>query len=695
MGNRRPGERQASIWVASAELPRSAGHPFYERLNRVLDEAGFDAFLAEQCTKFYADGVGRPSLAPGRYFRMLLLGCFEGLDSEHALAWRAADSLNLRQFLDLALEEGPPDHSTVSRTRRRIGLETHRAVFNWVLQRLADAGLLRGTTVGIDATTLEANAALRSIRRDSGEGYDAFLRGLAAASGIPTPTRAELARLDRKRLKKGSNDDRAHPQDPDAKITKLKDGRTRLAHKAEYAVDLETVAVVRVTVLDADSGDTTTMVETLITAAEQVEAVLPPGGGLAQVVADNGYHSNPTVMALAELGLRSYVFGAGPRTAPVVRQRCGPCRPVCQPPSDTASPRAAPAPPARRTARTSSCPSLRDRPTVPRASAGSRQHPQASPRARLRSESGPAHAPADGRRDASKPLGPRLGTHPHPDRSSQPLLELHAAPSGGRFVRPGRDRPLGRRLPTPIPHATSRWFCHRLLAQRRTTMSLRTPVTIPTLLFALCIAPFGVTHSVLAQSGHALTAEERLNALEIEAATWSPDAFLENPPADSFARTLAETPRAIERESFIVAVTPVGSESTARRVRDALADGPASGRRALVTRYEYATGLTIRTWVNLSTREVLAVRRDLNYPAPLAPQELARATQLVEEHDAEIREIARARADEVEYIHMVPANSNWLPSRAGHRLVLLWLSSPVLSQRYLVDLSRAEVIEFP
>ena len=271
------------MWVASAELPRSAGNPFYDRLNRVLDEAGFDVFVEEQCAKFYADGIGRPSLAPGRYFRMLLLGYFEGLDSERAIAWRAADSLSLREFLDVALHEASPDHSTVSRTRRRIDLETHQAVFTWVLQRLSDAGFVKGKTIGIDATTLEANAALRSIvRRDTGESYEAFLHGLAAASGIDTPTRAELARLDRKRPKKGSNDDWTHPQDPDAKITKMKDGRTHLAHKAEHAVDLETGAVVGVTVQDADAGDTTTMVETLVTAAEQVEAVLPAGRGVAE-----------------------------------------------------------------------------------------------------------------------------------------------------------------------------------------------------------------------------------------------------------------------------------------------------------------------------------------------------------------------------------------------------------------------------
>ena len=228
MGKRRRRGRQPSMWVANSDLPRSAGHPFYERLNGVLDEAGFDAFVEEQCAKFYADGVGRPSLAPGRYFRMLLLGYFEGLDSERAIAWRAADSLSLRQFLDVALHEAPPDHSTVSRTRRRIDVETHLAVFTWVLQRLSYAGLVKGETVGIDPTTLKANAALRSIvRRDTGAGYEAFLRQLAAASSIATPTRAELAKLDRKRPKKGSNDDWTHPKDPDAKVTKIGNGKQK------------------------------------------------------------------------------------------------------------------------------------------------------------------------------------------------------------------------------------------------------------------------------------------------------------------------------------------------------------------------------------------------------------------------------------------------------------------------------------
>ena len=308
MGKRRRHARQKTMWVASTDLPQSAGHPFYERLNRVLDDARFDAFVAAQCAKFYTDGVGRPSVAPGRYFRLLLLGYFEGLDSERAIAWRAADSLSIRQFLDLELHEPPPDHSTVSRTRRLIDLETHQAVFTWVLQRLADAQLVKGRTLGIDATTLEANAALRSIvRRDTGEEYDAWLTRLAAASGIATPTRAALARFDRKRKKKGSNDDWTNPHDPDANITKMKDGRTHLAHTAEHAVDLETGAVVGVTVQDAADGDTTTMVETLITAAEQVEAVLPAAAGRTEVVGDKGCHSNDTMVAFADLGIRSYV----------------------------------------------------------------------------------------------------------------------------------------------------------------------------------------------------------------------------------------------------------------------------------------------------------------------------------------------------------------------------------------------------
>jgi transposase len=237
-----------------------------------------------------------------------MIGYFEGLDSERGIAWRTADSLALRTFLGLEITDTPPEHSTISRTRRLIDLETHQAVFTWVLQRIADAGLLKGKTIGIDATTLEANAALRSIvRRDTGDSYQEFLTKLAKESGIETPTREDLARLDRKRAKKGSNDDWTHPHDPDARITKMKDGRTHLAHKTENAVDLETGAVVGVTLQPADTGDTTTMIETLITASEQVEKALPQSGGIQEVVADKGYYSTERIADMDQIGLRSYV----------------------------------------------------------------------------------------------------------------------------------------------------------------------------------------------------------------------------------------------------------------------------------------------------------------------------------------------------------------------------------------------------
>jgi transposase len=312
MGRRKDRGRTPGLWIATNELPRTGGHPFYQRLNQVLDAHAFDEFVEAQCAPFYAETVGRPSLTPGTYFRLLLIGYFEGIDSERGIAWRTADSLALRGFLGLGLDEVPPEHSTISRTRRLIDLETHRAVFTWILQVLATADLVKGNTIGIDATTLEANAALRSIvRRDSGETYQEFLTRLAQASGIKTPTRADLARLDRTRPKKGRNTEWRHPHDPDARITKMKDGRTHLAHKAEHAVDLETGAVVGVTVQGADQGDTTTIAETLTAAAEDLEAVATVTDEhtavIEEVVADKGYHSNQVLVDLAALDLRSYI----------------------------------------------------------------------------------------------------------------------------------------------------------------------------------------------------------------------------------------------------------------------------------------------------------------------------------------------------------------------------------------------------
>ena len=302
---------QSPLWIAASDLPMSPGHPFYVRLNAVLDTHGFDRFAEDQCREFYAKVMGRPGLPPGQYFRLLLIGYFEGIDSERGIAWRAADSLAVRRFVRLALHEPAPDHSTISRTRRLIDVETHRAVFTWVQQRLVEAGLLKGKTVAIDATTLEANAAMRSIvRRDTEETYQEFLTRLAQASGIETPTREDLARLDRKRKKKTSNKDWKHPWDPDAKVAKMKDGRTHLAHKAEHAVDLETGAIVAVTLQGADQGDTTTIVETTRAAAEQLDdaqADVEEPQHLEEIIADKGYHSNQTMVDLDTGDIRSYI----------------------------------------------------------------------------------------------------------------------------------------------------------------------------------------------------------------------------------------------------------------------------------------------------------------------------------------------------------------------------------------------------
>jgi transposase len=294
---------QTPMWVPTTELPVSPGHPFYTKLNALLDAAGFDQFAEGECQEFYAPVMGRPSLPPGRYFRLLLVGYFEGLDSERGIAWRAADSLAVRSFVGLGLDTPAPDHSTLSRTRRLIALEAHRAVFTWVQERLAAAGLLKGRTVAVDATTLEANAAMRSIiRRDTGETYPEFLTRLAAESGIKTPTRAALARLDRRRKKRTSNTDWHNPSDPDAKITKMKDGRTHLAHKAEHAIDLDSGALVAVTLHGADIGDTTSLADTVVTAIEQAAPM-----ALTELVADKGYHSNQTMRDLRAIGIRSYV----------------------------------------------------------------------------------------------------------------------------------------------------------------------------------------------------------------------------------------------------------------------------------------------------------------------------------------------------------------------------------------------------
>ena len=321
MGTRRDRQRQEDLWITHAELAAAPGHPFYQRLHELLDKEKFDEFAEKECAHFYADNNGRPSLTPGTYFRSLLIGYFEGIDSERGIAWRVADSLALRQFLQIGLDEATPNHSTLSRTRRLMDLETHRKVFGWVLGLLADRGLRKGKIVGVDATNLEANAAMRSIvRRDTGQGYEGFLKELAKKSGIETPTREDLARLDRKRKKKGSNQEWQSATDPDARLAKMKDGSTQMAHKAEHAVDMESGAVIAVTLQPADEGDTTTIHETLAQPGEAVAGLIEReadergeakprvhANGITEVVTDKGYHSGRTVMMLGQTAVRTYI----------------------------------------------------------------------------------------------------------------------------------------------------------------------------------------------------------------------------------------------------------------------------------------------------------------------------------------------------------------------------------------------------
>ena len=309
-------DEQDTLFVTHASLRAGAGHPFYEALEKILKAQGFDRYVEELCEGFYKAG-GRPSIPPGIYFRCLLVGLFEGIESERGIAWRVADSMSLRGFLGLPLDKNPPDHSTLSRTRRLIDLEVHQQVFTWVLGVLARAGLVKGKTVGIDATTLEANAAMRSIvRRLDGQAYQDYLTGLAKASGIETPTRQDLAKLDRKRPKKGSNEEWKHPLDPDAQITKMKDGSTHLAHKQEHAVDMDTGAILGVTLHGGAKHDTKTLDETLVVTddnltdvREQVDEKTAEkiSKRVQEAVADRGYHSNEDLVALEESEIRAYI----------------------------------------------------------------------------------------------------------------------------------------------------------------------------------------------------------------------------------------------------------------------------------------------------------------------------------------------------------------------------------------------------
>ena len=305
LGKRKP--KQDELFIPTAKLATGSGHPFYAKLNEVLAEACFDAFVEKLCAPFYKEG-GRPGIPPGVFFRMLFIGYFEGLDSQRGIAWRCADSLALRTFLGIAITEATPVHASMTIIRQRLPESVFDKVFVFVLSLLNDKGLLRGKTIGIDATTLEANAAMKSIvRKDTGEDWKQYLRGLAQAEGIENPTEEDLRRLDRGRKdKKVSNEQWESPIDPDSRIAKMKDGRTHLAYKAEHAVDLVSEAIVATTVTFADKSDPQSGPVTLNLAAANL-VLAGSETELAETVMDKGYHDNRLLARMTEQGVRTYI----------------------------------------------------------------------------------------------------------------------------------------------------------------------------------------------------------------------------------------------------------------------------------------------------------------------------------------------------------------------------------------------------
>jgi transposase len=298
----RDGEVQPDLIVTWADIPRSPGHAFYDRLQKLLVEADFDRFVEATCQPYYAPRMGAPSLPPGRYFRMHMIGYFEGLDSERGIVWRCSDSLSLREFLRLSSREKVPDHSWLSKTRSRLPHEVHDKIFAWVLSLVAEHDLVKVERIGVDGSTMEANAALRTIvRRDTGETYREMLTRMAKESGIDTPTADELVRLDRKRKgKKLANADWQSPVDPDAKVARMKSGTTRLAYKPEHAVDLDTGVIVAAPIHPADQGDTNTLAPTLEAAAQNLAGIglAPTPQDRCDLVTDKGYHSREVLKRL-------------------------------------------------------------------------------------------------------------------------------------------------------------------------------------------------------------------------------------------------------------------------------------------------------------------------------------------------------------------------------------------------------------
>ena len=302
-------DEQQEMWVATTSLPKSKGHVFYRKLNEVFAEAGFDRMAEKLCRPHYHSHIGRPSIPPGVYFRMLLVGYFEGIGSQRGIAWRCADSLSLREFLGVPLTEDTPDHSSLTRMRDRLPLEVHAAVFEWALRLLAEKGLLPGKTAAIDSTFLEANAAMKSIvRRDTGEDWNDYLRRLLKEQqGVESPTDEELRRFDRTRKdKRVSNEEWVSKTDPESRIAKMKNGETHLAYKAEHVIDLDTEVVLAASIRPADEADVDTMVDSLIEASVHLtEAGVDVE--IEEAVADKGYHATDTIELADSLNIRTYI----------------------------------------------------------------------------------------------------------------------------------------------------------------------------------------------------------------------------------------------------------------------------------------------------------------------------------------------------------------------------------------------------
>jgi transposase len=302
-------KEQQEMWVATTSLPKSVGHVFYRKLNRLLAEADFDRTVEKMCESYYHTNLGRPSIPPGVYFRMLLVGYYEGIGSQRGIAWRCADSLSLREFLGVPLTDETPDHSSLTRVRDRLPLETHAAVFQLVLTLAAEKKLLPGKTVAVDATTLEADAAMKSIvRRDTGEDWNEYLRRLMKErEGVENPTDEELRRFDKQRKdKRVSNDEWVSETDPDSRITKMKDGTTHLAYKAEHVVDLKTELVLAASIRYANEGDADTMVDSVMEAQTNLsEAGIEVE--ITEAVADKGYHATDTIELAEAANVRTYI----------------------------------------------------------------------------------------------------------------------------------------------------------------------------------------------------------------------------------------------------------------------------------------------------------------------------------------------------------------------------------------------------